>query len=247
MSIHDYKTALVTGASSGIGAACTQMLSKAGLHVIAAARRKDRLAQLADATGCEPLILDLKDTDSLYAALGEREVDVLVNNAGLGRGFEGFINSQAEEINEMIDLNITAAIHVVRAVLPGMVNRGRGHIVHIGSIAGLYPLGFPVYGATKGGLHLFAQHLRMELKGSGVRQTEICPGRIATEFFDTAFKNQDDREAFMSGFEALQASDIAEAIMYAVSTPLHVNVSLIELTPTQQMPGGSIIERTSGG
>ena len=87
----------------------------------------------------------------------------------------------------------------------------------------------------------------MELKGSGVRQTEICPRRIATEFFDTAFKNQDDREAFMSGFEALQASDIAEAIMYAVSTPLHVNVSLIELTPTQQMPGGSIIERTSGG
>ena len=145
----------------------------------------------------------------------------------------------------MIDLNVSAAIHVTHAVLGGMIERGRGHMVHIGSIAGLYPLGFPVYGATKGGIHSFAQHLRMELKGSGVRQTEVCPGRITTEFFDTAFKSEDDRKAFMDGFEALKAEDIVAAIMYAIGTPLHVNVSLIELTPTQQMPGGAIIDRNT--
>ena len=245
MPVNDYKTALITGASSGIGAAATRTLCDAGLKVIALARREDRLSALAEETGCEPLVLDLKDTDAVYGALKGREVDVLVNNAGLGRGYEGFLKSTPAEINEMIDLNVSAAIHVTHAVLGGMMERGRGHMVHIGSIAGLYPLGFPVYGATKGGLHLFAQHLRMELKGSGVRQTEICPGRIATEFFDTAFKTEADRTAFMAGFEALKAEDIVAAIMYAIGTPLHVNVSLIELTPTQQMPGGAILDRST--
>ena len=245
MASNDYKTALITGASSGVGAACTRTMTEAGFKVIALARREDRLAALAEETGCEPLVLDLKDTDAVYAALKGREIDVLVNNAGLGRGYEGFLKSRPEEINEMIDLNVSAAIHVTHAVLGGMIERGRGHMPHIGSIAGLYPLGFPVYGATKGGIHSFAQHLRMELKGSGVRQTEVCPGRIATEFFDTAFKSEDDRKAFMDGFEALKAEDIVAAIMYAIGTPLHVNVSLIELTPTQQMPGGAIIDRSS--
>ncbi len=245
MPANDYKTALITGASSGIGAAATRTLSKAGFKVTALARRQERLDALAEETGCTPLVLDLKDTDAVYDALRGLDVDVLVNNAGLGRGYEGFLKSTPDEINEMIELNVSAAIHVTHAVLGGMVERGRGHMVHIGSIAGLYPLGFPVYGATKGGLHLFAQHLRMELKGSGVRQTEICPGRIATEFFDTAFKTEADRTAFMAGFEALKAEDIVEAIMYAIGTPQHVNVSLIELTPTQQMPGGAILDRST--
>lgn len=245
MPANNYKTALVTGASSGIGAAATRSLSEAGFKVTALARRQDRLDALAEETGCEPLVLDLKDTDAVYAALKGLEVDVLVNNAGLGRGYEGFLESTPDEINEMIELNMAAAIHVTHAVLSGMVERGRGHMVHIGSIAGLYPLGFPVYGATKGGLHRFAQHLRMELKGSGVRQTEICPGRIATEFFDTAFKTEADRTAFMAGFEALKAEDVVAAIMYAIGTPQHVNVSLIELTPTQQMPGGAILDRST--
>ncbi len=245
MASNDYKTVLITGASSGVGAACTRTMTEAGFKVIALARREDRLSALAEETGCEPLVLDLKDTDAVYGTLKGREIDVLVNNAGLGRGYEGFLKSRPEEINEMVDLNISAAIHVTHAVLGGMIERGRGHMLHIGSIAGLYPLGFPVYGATKGGIHSFAQHLRMELKGSGVRQTEVCPGRIATEFFDTAFKSEDDRKAFMDGFEALKAEDIVAAIMYAISTPLHVNVSLIELTPTQQMPGGAIIDRSN--
>ena len=242
MAIHDYKTALVTGASSGVGAACTRVLAGAGLRVIAAARRKDRLEQLAAETGCEPLVLDLKDTDAIYAELGNLDVDVLINNAGLGRGYEGFLKCTAAEIDEMVDLNVSAAIHVVHAVLGGMADRKRGHLVHISSIAGLYPLGFPIYGGTKGAIHLFSQHMRMELSGTGVRQTEICPGRIATEFFETAFKTEEERKAFMAGFEALKAEDVAEAVLYTLGTPKHVNVSLIEMTPTQQAPGGAIIE-----
>lgn len=243
MAIHDYNTALVTGASSGIGAACTRTFRKAGLRVIAVARREDRLAALAEETGCEPLVLDVTDTAGVYDALGGLEVDILVNNAGLGRGFEGFLASSVDEIEQMIDVNVTAAIHVVRAVLGGMVERKRGHLVQLSSIAALYPVGFPVYGASKGALHRFSQNLRMDLPASRVRQTEICPGRIATEFFDTAFKDEEDRAQFMAGFEALKAEDIADAILYAVSTPLHVNVSMIELTPAQQAPGGFVIDR----
>jgi len=242
MAISEYKTALVTGASSGIGEACVRALCEEGLKVVAVARREDKLAQLAETTGCEALPLDLTDTDAIYAKLGNLEVDVLVNNAGLGRGYEGFFKSTQAEIDEMVNLNVTAAYHVVRAIAAGMVTRESGHIVQIGSIAGLYPLGFPVYGGTKGAIHLFAQHLRMELKGTGVRQTEICPGRIDTPFFESAFKTEAERQAFNSGFTLLKAEDIADAIIYAIGTPWHVNVSLIELTPTEQTPGGSIIE-----
>ncbi len=241
MALSDYKTALVTGASSGIGAACVKALREGGLEVLALARRKDRLESLARETGCRTLVLDMKDTEALYRALGDVEADILINNAGLGRGFAGFLASSKAEIDEMIDVNVAAAIHAVRAVAAGMAARRRGHIVNIGSIAGLYPIGFPVYGATKGAVHLFNQHLRIDLKGTGVRLTEICPGRVETEFFDTAIPDAKKRDAFMKGFKALQSRDIAAAILYALDTPWHVNVSLIELTPTEQSPGGAVI------
>ncbi len=242
MTIADYKTALVTGASSGIGAASVRALRQRGLHVLALARREDRLAALAEETGCETLPLDVRDTDAIYAKLGGLEIDVLVNNAGLGRGYEGFLKSTKMDIDEMIQVNVTAAIHVVRAVAEGMAGRKRGHIVNIGSIAGLYPLGFPVYGASKGAIHLFAQHLRMDLKGTGVRLTEICPGRVGTEFFDAAMKSEEERRAFTSGFEILQPADIADTIVFALDAPWRMNVSLIEVTPTEQSPGGATIE-----
>ncbi len=242
MTIADYKTALVTGASSGIGAACVRALRLRGLDVVALARREDRLAALAEETGCETLPLDVRDTDAVYDKLGGLEIDVLVNNAGLGRGFEGFLKSTKPEIDEMIQVNVTAAIHVVRAVADGMASRRRGHIVNIGSIAGLYPIGFPVYGASKGAIHLFAQHLRLDLKGTGVRLTEICPGRVGTEFFDAAMKSEAERRAFTTGFEMLKPTDIADAIVFALDAPCRMNVSLIEVTPTEQSPGGATIE-----
>ena len=246
MSNTDYKTALVTGASSGIGAACVRKLRGQGLDVLALARRRERLEALAAETGCRPLVLDIDDTDAVYRELGALETDVLVNNAGLGRGFEGFLKSSPQDIDEMIRINVSAALHVVRAVGTGMAARKRGHLVNIGSIAGLYPIGFPVYGASKGAIHLFNQHLRIDLKGLGIRVTEICPGRVSTEFFDSAIKTEADRAAFTGGFQILQPEDIAEAVAYAVGAPWRVNVAMIELTPTEQSPGGAVIAPVEG-
>ena len=245
MAFSDYRTALVTGGSSGIGAACVQQLRERGLDVIAAARRADRLEALAEQTGCRTLVLDVNDTEAVYREVGKLEIDVLVNNAGVGRGFEGFLKSTPKEIDDMVSINVAAAIHVVRAVAEGMAARRRGHVVNIGSIAGLYPIGFPVYGASKGAVHLFNQHLRIDLKGCGIRVTEICPGRVSTEFFDTAIKTEADREAFTGGFQILQPEDIAAAVVYAVDAPWRVNVSNIELTPTEQSPGGAVIAPVS--
>ncbi len=242
MPLTDYRTALVTGASSGIGAATVQALATRGLQVHAVARRARKLEQLAEDTGCTVHQLDLCDTDALYRVLGEIEVDVLVNNAGLGRGFDTIVNASREDIERSIDTNVTAALHVVRAVVPGMVERRRGHMVHIGSIAGLYPLLSSVYGASKGAIHLMCQNLRTELKGTGVRNTEICPGRVHTEFFDTAIDDTGRRQSMVSGFELLRAEDVADAIVFALDTPWRVNISTIELTPTEQAPGGIAIE-----
>lgn len=242
MPLSDYKTALVTGASSGVGAACVRALRARDMDVVAVARRQERLDALAAETGCRTLVLDLKDTDAIYAELPGLGADILVNNAGLGRGYEGFLKSQPAEIDEMVDTNVAAAFHVTRAVAEAMVENQNGHIVQISSVAALYPLGFPVYGATKGAVHLFSQHFRLELSGSGVRHTEICPGRIDTEFFDAAFQTRDDRDAFMSGYTPLVPDDVASAVMYALDTPWHVNVATIELTPTEQVPGGALIE-----
>ena len=240
MALEDYKTALVTGASSGIGAAVVRTLSARGIAVHAAARRAERLEVLAEETGCTPLVLDLRDTRSLYEALGGLEVDILINNAGLGRGFEALFEVAPEDIDVTLQTNVLAAVHVVRATLPGMVKRKRGHVVNIGSIAGLYPIKSSLYGASKGAVHLLSQNLRIELQGSGVRVTEICPGRVETEFFAVAVGEEAAKEAY-EGFEVLVPDDVADAILYALEAPWRVNVGCIELTPTEQHVGGVTI------
>ena len=240
MALDDYRCALVTGASSGIGAAVVSALTGRGLTVYAAARREERLDALAKETGCTPLVVDLRDTDALYDALGGLEVDILVNNAGLGRGFEALFEVLPEDIDTTLGTNVLAAVHVVRAVAPGMVGRKRGHIVNIGSIAGLYPIKSSIYGASKGAVHLLSQNLRVELQGSGVRVTEICPGRVETEFFQIAVGEEAAKEAY-AGFEILLPQDVAAAILYALDTPWRVNIGTIEMTPTEQYPGGVTI------
>ncbi len=246
MALDDYKTALVTGASSGIGAAVVTALRARGLTVHAAARRKQRLEALAQETGCTPLVLDLRDTKALYHALGGLEVDILVNNAGLGRGFEALFEVSPEDIDTTLGTNVVAAIHVVRAVAPGMVARQRGHIVNVGSIAGLYPIKSSLYGASKGAIHLLSQNLRVELQGSGVRVTEICPGRVETEFFQIAVGEEAAKEHY-AGFEILVPEDVADAILYALDAPWRVNIGTIELTPTEQYVGGVTIAPVAKG
>jgi len=243
MALDDYKTALVTGASSGIGAAVVMALTARGLTVYAAARREERLKALAAETGCTPLVLDVRDTEALYHALGGLDVDILVNNAGLGKGFEELFKVLPEDIDTTLGTNVVGAVHVVRAVAPGMVARKRGHIVNVGSIAGLYPIKFSLYGASKGAIHLLSQNLRVELQGSGVRVTEICPGRVSTEFYDAAVPNPATLERLKdTGIRELSPDDIAGAILYAVSAPAHVNVSTIELQPLEQTFGGVGLE-----
>ncbi|MFQ5972680.1 MAG: SDR family NAD(P)-dependent oxidoreductase [Alphaproteobacteria bacterium] len=247
MSLKDYRTAFVTGASSGIGAAIARALAGAGLEVHACARRRDRLDELAATAGCTPHVLDVNEADSLYRALEELEIDILVNNAGLGRAYDGFSRAGREDIDTVIGTNVSALIHATRAVLPGMIERRRGHVVNLGSIAGMYPLGFSVYGASKGAVRLFSQNLRLELHGSGVRVTEICPGRVASEFFVTATGDPDAAAGFTQGLECLVPEDVAEAVMFALDAPWRCNVSTIELLPTEQTVGAvhiNPVERT---
>lgn len=245
MALEDYKTALVTGASSGIGAAVVRALGARGIAVFATARRAARLEALAEETGCVPLVLDVRDTKALYDSLGGLEVDILINNAGLGRGFEALFAVSPEDIDATLGTNVLAAVHVVRATLPGMVERKRGHIVNIGSIAGLYPIKSSLYGASKGAVHLLSQNLRVELQGSGVRVTEICPGRVETEFFEIAVGKAAAKAAY-EGFEILVPDDVADAILYALDAPWRVNIGRIELTPTEQYVGGVTIAPVAG-
>jgi len=240
MSLADYKTVLVTGASSGIGAATVGAMCRAGMEVHAAARREDRLRHLSDKTGCTPHVLDVRDTKEMCALAESVRADVLINNAGLGRAFGSLAESEVDDIDRTIDTNVSAALHAVRAVLPRMIDRGRGHIVNIGSMAGLYPLSAALYGASKGAIHLLSTNLRLELQGSGVRVTEICPGRVLTEFYDVAYDNADAVvRAKNTGVDEVTSDDVADAIMYAVDAPWRVNVNRIELQPTEQTYGGS--------
>ena len=239
MPLSDYQTALVTGASSGIGEATVRALSDRGIKVHALARRKERLAELSEATGCIAHSVDVRNQTALNAALNGLEIDILVNNAGLGRGILSLLQAAPEDIDTTIATNVSALFHVIRAVTPGMVERQRGHIVNIGSVAGLYPITSSIYGASKGAVHLLSQNLRLELRGSGVRVTEICPGRVDTEFFDAAVDDQTVRAKVKdTGIQNLQSQDIADAIIYALDTPWRVNVSLIEITPNEQAFGG---------
>ncbi len=231
--------ALVTGASSGIGAAVVRTLAAAGWEVHAVARRSDRLEALAREIGCTPHTVDVRDGLVLERLTAELAPDVLVNNAGLGAGITGLTGASRQQVAQTVETNVTAVLDLLRLTLPGMIARRRGHVVNIGSVAGLYPLVSAVYGASKGAVRLMSQNLRLELRGTGVRVTEICPGRVATEFYDAAVPDADERDRLKdTGIRELAPEDVAAAILYAVSAPAHVNVSTIELQPVEQTFGG---------
>lgn len=243
MTDTNYKKALVTGATSGIGLETAIRLAESGIHVTAAGRRKEKLIELQNKISCDIIEIDVRDQEKIYSEFGELEVDILINNAGVGRGFSPIFLAEPDDINTTTETNVTSFLHLLRAVVPGMVNRKKGHIINIGSIAGLYPVSSSVYGGSKGAVHMINQNLRVELSGTGVRATEICPGRVNTEFFDVAFSdNPDKRKQMTSGLKLLEQEDVADAIMFAINAPWRMNVSMIELTPTEQVPGGSIIK-----
>lgn len=239
MSLLEGRTAVVTGASAGIGAATVHALSAAGATVHAVARRAERLDKLAKATKCVTHVCDVTEPRPRESLIDRVQPDILVNNAGIGAGFEGLIDAEPSDIERTITTNVTSVLHLLHGFLPGMIARGGGHIVTIGSVAGVYPTVSAIYGASKGAMRMMDQNLRLELRGTGIRVTEIQPGRVATEFYDAAIPEKEIRDRYkITGIEELTADDVAGAILYAVSVPSHVNVSAIELQPTQQLFGG---------
>ena len=240
MSIDQNTKALVTGASSGIGEATVRALRARGVKVFAAARRLDRLEKLAEETGCIPVQLDVRNSAAVMAFGKEQAVDILVNNAGLGRALGAMWKAEVEDIEITVETNVTAALIMIKAVLPGMIERGRGHIVNMSSVAALYPLPMALYGATKGAMHKLCRDLRQELQGTGIRVTEINPGRVISEFYNVAIDDDEQRQRTTETHcEDLLAADIADAIVYCVDAPWRVNVSQMEIVPTEQTYGGA--------
>jgi len=239
MPFADYRTALVTGASSGIGAAVVRRFRREGLVVHALARSAGALAALAAETGCIAHAIDVSDLAAITALTAAIETDILVNNAGVDRPRK-FLEAEADDIDLLVDVNLRAVLHLCRLVVPGMAARDRGHVVNISSIAGAYNFGGnSTYHATKAAVSMLSRQLRIDTFGKRVRVTEICPGRVATEIFAHVHGDTPETRAkFLDGYELPEAADIAEAIAFAVAAPIAVNVGHIEITPTLQVPGG---------
>jgi 3-hydroxy acid dehydrogenase / malonic semialdehyde reductase len=232
------ETVFVTGASSGFGDAIARRFAAEGYRVVAAARRGERLEKLAAETGAVPVLLDVRDEPEVQRAIdGAGEIAVLVNNAGLALGLDPAQRADLAEWDEMIDTNCKGLVHCTRAALPGMVARGRGHVINLGSIAGTYPYpGSNVYGASKAFVHQFSLGLRSDLHGTGVRVTSVEPGLSGgTEFSTVRFGgDQAKADAVYAGTQPLRADDIAEAVFWAAAAPRHVNINVIEMMPTVQ-------------
>jgi 3-hydroxy acid dehydrogenase/malonic semialdehyde reductase len=237
------RTVFITGASSGFGAATARRFAADGARVVAAARRADRVRDLAAELGPRvlPLTLDVRDREAVAAAVAGlpeefSAVDVLVNNAGLALGLNPAQDADLDDWDQMIDTNCKGLVHVTRAVLPGMVARGRGHVINLGSVAGSYPYpGGNAYGGTKAFVHQFSLNLRSDLHGTGIRVTCVEPGMADTEFSLVRFDgDQTKADGVYAGMQPLTGDDIAESIHWAAGLPAHVNVNTIELMPTAQ-------------
>jgi NADP-dependent 3-hydroxy acid dehydrogenase YdfG len=252
------KIAFITGASSGIGAACAESFARAGARLLLAARREDRLREMAAdlrAAGAEDvhtIALDVRDGKQVQAVVDGlpvawKAIDVLVNNAGLSRGLEKVHEGHVEDWEEMIDTNVKGLLYATRAVVPGMVQRGNGHVVNIGSTAGhmTYPNG-AVYCATKAAENRITEGLREDLLGTPVRVTTIDPGMVETEFSKVRFHGDEGRAAKVyQGLTPLQAEDVADAILWAVTRPAHVNIAQVLLTSVDQANSLLFNRRTS--
>lgn len=237
------RTVFVTGASSGFGAAVARRFAADGARVIASARRAERLKDLAAELGdlVLPVTLDVRDraaVGEVVAALPDEfaEVDVLVNNAGLALGQDPAQEADLDDWDQMIDTNVKGLAYVTRAVLPGMVQRRRGHVINLGSVAGTYPYpGGNAYGGTKAFVHQFSIALRSDVHGTGVRVTCVEPGMADTEFSTVRFHGDKQRaDGVYAGMQPMTADDIADAIHWAATVPPHVNVNVIELMATAQ-------------
>jgi serine 3-dehydrogenase len=241
------KTVLVTGASSGIGAACAEVFAAAGSRMLLVARRLERLDVLASRLSREQSAevrvsrLDVRDRGAVDAWVEGLEsswsaIDILINNAGLARGLAPLQDGDIGDWEEMIDTNVKGLLWVTRAVLPGMVARGSGHVINIGSIAGheTYP-GGNVYCASKHAVTALGRALNIDVLGTGVRVSSVDPGMVETEFSLVRFHGHRKRaDGVYHGLEPLTSRDVAEAVLFCATRPLHANVREMILMPSAQ-------------
>jgi 3-hydroxy acid dehydrogenase/malonic semialdehyde reductase len=241
----DSKTVLVTGASSGFGRACALKFSTAGHRVILAARRTDRIDSLAETlranAPCLAVTLDVRDREQVTEKLGSlptefAEVDILVNNAGLALGLETADKANLDHWDAMVDTNIKGLMYCTRAILSGMVARGAGHIVNIGSVAASWPYpGGNAYGASKAFVQQFSRNLRTDLIGKNIRVSLVEPGMCETEFSLVRFEgDQDKASAVYQGMTPLTGEDIAEMVYWTTQVPAHININQLEVMPVAQ-------------
>jgi NADP-dependent 3-hydroxy acid dehydrogenase YdfG len=241
------KIVFVTGASSGIGAATALAFADEGARLLLAARRADKLSEVASAAlqrgapAVHTISLDVRDRKAVQQAIDTlpaewAPIDVLVNNAGLSRGLEKLYVGNPDDWDEMIDTNVKGLLYVTRAVVPGMVERGRGHVVNLGSVAGemTYPNG-AVYCASKAAERAINDGLREDVLGTPIRVTSVDPGMVETDFSLVRFHGDAERAAKVyKGASPLVAEDIAEVIVWTVKRPDNVNIARVVLTPVQQ-------------
>lgn len=245
---------LITGASAGFGASMARSFVQAGHHVIATARRKNKLDALATELGERllPIELDVTDRAAIQALPGQlpaafAQVDVLINNAGLALGLEPAHQADLDQWETMIDTNCKGLVTMTRAFLPGMVERKRGHIINLGSVAGNWPYaGGNVYGASKAFVQQFSRNLRADLTGTAVRVTNVEPGLCGgTEFSNVRFGDDAKAAKVYEGVQALTPEDIAQTVLWIAQTPRHMNVNAIEIMPVQQSFAGLHVHRQS--
>jgi 3-hydroxy acid dehydrogenase/malonic semialdehyde reductase len=245
-------TVFITGATSGFGAAAAHRFAKSGARLILCGRRGERLAAIRKELKVPThlVTLDVRDREAVFDAVAKlpaefAAIDVLVNNAGLAQGLDPAYKANLEDWETMIDTNIKGLVYCTRAVLPGMVERKRGHIVNLGSVAGTYPYpGGNVYGGTKAFVEQFSLNLRNDLGGFNIRVTNIEPGMCETEFSVVRFKgDKAAADRVYQGMTPLSADDIAEQIHWVASLPAHVNINRMEIMPVAQSWAGFAVHR----
>ncbi|KAB8321128.1 SDR family oxidoreductase [Tolypothrix campylonemoides VB511288] len=247
---------LITGASSGIGAACAKVFANAGAKLILAARRLERLQELVQTLHTSSvqfhlLQLDVSDRSAVESAISTlppawSEIDILINNAGLSRGLDKLHEGDIQDWEEMIDTNIKGLLYLTRYVVPGMVKRDRGHVVNIGSIAGhqIYPRG-NVYCGTKAAVRAISEGLKQDLLGTPIRVSSVDPGMVETEFSEVRFHGDSDRaKKVYQGVTPLTPDDVADVIFFCVTRPSHVNINEVVLMPVDQASTTLVNRRT---
>jgi 3-hydroxy acid dehydrogenase/malonic semialdehyde reductase len=252
------KTALITGASSGIGQACARAFASRGAHLVLLARRAERLQELADelteqfGVSVRTGTVDVRERESLVALRDELEgegieLDILVNNAGLAAGADKLQTGDFEDWDRMIDTNVKGLLSVIRLFVPGLIERNRGHVVNIGSIAGHQTYsGGGVYNATKYGVRAINEALALDLVGTKVRVSSVDPGLVETEFSEVRFGGDAERaKGVYLGYTPLAPEDVADAVCYVTNVPAHVNVLDLIILPTDQRSAHTVHKDTA--